>query len=423
MRTAQIDSKDLDNNTVLDYRYGYDAMNNIVARQSEHGDYGYQYDELYRLTDASTPRPDNETFTYDDVGNRLTAAGIDNATYSANNELELYGDTTFEYDAAGNMVRKVTGSAETIYVYNVENRLARVENGAGSVIAEYGYDPFGRRIRKEAAGVTTYYLYSDEGLIGEYQSDGTALKTYGYKPHSTWTTDPLFMATDGKYYFYHNDHLGTPQKLTSEAGEVVWAATYTTFGKATVTVSQVENNLRFPGQYYDSESGLHYNYHRYYDVETGRYLRVDPIGMRGGINVYVYAEDSPINFIDYNGLTVTCVFSQMAGTFRCTDDDCDDQEVFVCKAYSGCHEGYNNPDMEDVSDVGPIPAGLWGMSSRDFSKKIISLEKISVNTKRFGFLIHGGDGYGMASEGCIVIKEKYREMIFDHGFGILYVVH
>jgi uncharacterized protein RhaS with RHS repeats len=71
---------------------------------------------------------------------------------------------------------------------------------------------------------------------------------------TTWTTDPLFMKIGTDYYFYQNDHLGTPQKLTAINGAVVWAAKYSSFGKASIEVETVENNLRFPGQYYDQET-------------------------------------------------------------------------------------------------------------------------------------------------------------------------
>ncbi len=111
------------------------------------------------------------------------------------------------------------------------------------------------------------------------------------------------MKVGAEYYFYHNDHLGTPQKMTAVNGLVVWAAKYSSFGKAEVDPgSGVENNLRFPGQYFDGETGLHYNMHRYYDPETGRYLTPDPIGLAGGINPFVYANNNPINLIDPLGL-------------------------------------------------------------------------------------------------------------------------
>jgi len=151
----------------------------------------------------------------------------------------------------------------TEYVYNIEDRLVEVWE-SGSLTASYYYDPFGRRLWKDVGGVRTYFFYADEGLVAEADSSDVITKTYGYKPGSTWTTDPLFMTESGKYYFYHNDHLGTPQKMTAVNGAVVWAALYSAFGEAQVLPSSiVENNLRFAGQYFDQESGLHYNRFRY----------------------------------------------------------------------------------------------------------------------------------------------------------------
>ncbi len=113
-------------------------------------------------------------------------------------------------------------------------------------------------------------------------------------------------------YFYHTDHLGTPQVITDSVGSVVWKADYLPFGKTVIqSLSSIENNLRFPGLYYDEETGLHYNWHRYYDPETGRYLTPDPIGLDGGINLYVYASVNPTNVIDPRGLKT--IFSVKMG--------------------------------------------------------------------------------------------------------------
>ncbi len=100
----------------------------------------------------------------------------------------------------------------------------------------------------------------------------------------------------------HNDHLGTPQKLTDSSGAVVWAADYKPFGEATITVSTITNNLRFPGQYFDAETGLNYNYFRDYNPAIGRYIEKDPIGLRGGINLYAYVKNNPITRVDPRGL-------------------------------------------------------------------------------------------------------------------------
>ncbi|MCP4703099.1 MAG: hypothetical protein GY865_00695 [candidate division Zixibacteria bacterium] len=142
-----------------------------------------------------------------------------------------HANTSYEYDANGNMIQKTVDGSITLFFYNLEDRLVRVEDGTGTIIARYGYDPFGRRIWKEVTGTKTYYLYSDEGLIGEYTQAGAEIKTYGWKPGGTWGTDPLFMKQGSEYFFYHNDHLGTPQKMTAVNGLVVWAAKYSSFGK------------------------------------------------------------------------------------------------------------------------------------------------------------------------------------------------
>ena len=113
---------------------------------------------------------------------------------------------------------------------------------------------------------------------------------------------------DGDIYYVHNDHLGTPVKMTNEMGLVVWQATYDPFGKATVDEdvdgdgNAVEMNVRFPGQYYDAESGLHYNYFRTYDPELGRYITSDPIGLFGGLNTFGYVYGNPMRYIDSYGL-------------------------------------------------------------------------------------------------------------------------
>jgi RHS repeat-associated protein len=102
--------------------------------------------------------------------------------------------------------------------------------------------------------------------------------------------------------------------MTDEAGGVVWRGVYDPFGKAAIDGgSSVEMNVRFPGQYHDQETGLHYNYFRYYDPSVGRYITSDPIGLDGGINPYLYAEASPIIFVDPFGLVHRCA----NGDFNC----------------------------------------------------------------------------------------------------------
>lgn len=90
--------------------------------------------------------------------------------------------------------------------------------------------------------------------------------------------------------------------MADATGTIAWAADYLPFGEADVTVETVDNHLRFSGQYFDQETGLHYNWNRYYDPSLGRYLRSDPIGLYGGLNLYSYTSNNPVLFVDPDGL-------------------------------------------------------------------------------------------------------------------------
>jgi RHS repeat-associated protein len=361
MRIKQITAKDPGGNPVLNYQYGYDRMDNIVNKATEHGPYTYNYDSLYRLTTADGGPLTAERYSYDPVGNRLTSASASNWTYNANNELTAYNGVTFQYDLNGNTTQKNDNGTIQNFLYNEDDRLTEVKDGNGAIVATYYYDPFGRRLWKDIGATRTYSMYADEGLIAEFDGTGIETKSYGYAPNSTWTTNPLFMKEGTQYYFYHNDHLGTPQKMTSVSGAIVWSADYQSFGKAVADpVSSVVNNLRFPGQYYDQETGFHYNYHRYYDPSTGGYVSEDPIGFEGGLNLFAYANRSPVTRFDPIGLR-----SKSAGDcwFRCSLDAALNFAIgYIAGRVPGLEmilmvTGLNMPDIQffqAVGDYAPI---------------------------------------------------------------------
>jgi len=437
MRITEMTSHDPGGNQILNSHYTYDKIDNITARQTDHGSYQYDYDDLDRLTAVDSPAVaglTDEAFTYDGVGNRLSSAeAAGDWTYNSNNELlslpGLSGQTSpvqYEYDANGNLIQKAIGTKVTSYVYNSEDRLVQVWDGepeTGSLTASYYYDPFGRRLWKEAGGIRTYYHYADEGLVAEMDAAGNVTKSYGWQPGSTWGTDPLFMRAGGEYYFYHNDHLGTPQKLTASNGAVVWSAYYFSFGKAHVAPeSTVVNNLRFPGQYFDQETGLCWNLWRYYDPEIGRYLRVDPIGLAGGINLFVYVGNNPINRIDPYG-EVTCTYSISDKKLSCIiKGKCGDDILISCDAKSG----NNDPNDQCAKDLGPIPTGTWKIDKPD-ARKYAKLTPYpgtneSCPKPRTLLRIHG---WG-TSTGCIAIhlnscRDTIMNALKDEGGGILKV--
>lgn len=116
-------------------------------------------------------------------------------------------------------------------------------------------------------------------------------------------------------YFIHSDHLGTPQALSDEQGDVVWQGVYSPFGELVASEGVIEPPLRFPGQYADQETGLYYNYFRDYDPRVGRYVESDPIGLNGGLNTYAYVGGNPIQYSDPTGLLAPQVVGAILGGF------------------------------------------------------------------------------------------------------------
>lgn len=306
--------KKADNSELAKAVYEYDLEQNIKKIEKGEGTFNYNYDDLYRLTTADSPEgyaTNDESFDYDGVGNRIsrTESGLsETPAYNAKNQLQEIDssdntqDITYTYNANGHTQTQTKNGITTEYVYNHEERLIAVKRD-GSTVAEYAYHPYGQRLKKTIAGVTTWFFYNQNGLSAEYSSTGQLIKEYHFSPKSGWMTNPLFVrATSGELSYYHNDHLGTPQQMVDASGNVVWSAQYAAFGKAHVTVNTVENNLRFPGQYFDEETGFHQNYFRDYDPDLGRYIQSDPIGYGGGINYYNYVYARPLSLYDSTGL-------------------------------------------------------------------------------------------------------------------------
>ena len=178
-----------------------------------------------------------------------------------------------------------------------------MERPTGNVIARYGYDPMGERLWKEnGAGQRTYFEYSGEGLQAELDATGSVVKSYIFAPGSNWGTNPLAMKQGSTYHYYHNDHQGRPVKLTNNVGAVTWSGRYSAYGIGTITSQGANNPIRSPGQYYDSETGLHNNFHRNYDAELGTYQEEDPYGVWAGPNRYNYGDVSPLRLYDPMGL-------------------------------------------------------------------------------------------------------------------------
>ncbi len=255
-------------------RFQYDALGNRVLSEVRSNN------ELIEQTYLSYAEPGQ--------GNRLLET-----TNSVSGLSESY-----TYDTAGSPI--VRGTLTT--VYDSERRPVRIARD-GKLLAEYAYNGFGERIKKVVYSAgrkpkVTYFLYDNNSLSATVEPDEGKITNYVYiEPHRV-----VAQLVGSEIYAIHSDHLGTPIRMSGEDGEVLWSASYTPFGKASIRLSERTLNLRYPGQYFDSETGTHYNYFRDYDPSLGRYLTSDPIGLTGGLNSYAYAGLQPTQLIDPLGL-------------------------------------------------------------------------------------------------------------------------
>ncbi|EOD9097953.1 RHS repeat domain-containing protein, partial [Pseudomonas aeruginosa] len=300
--------------------YQHDANGNIQQhRHSLWGTLDYQYDPLDRLTEERGVQG-GRSYAYDAVGNRTqrsdnpasggTASSQDYQYAPDSNRLTAIGAQAVTSDAAGNLTQD---RAARKLAYDAQGRLQSVSLD-GQQVAEYRYNALGQRIVKLTPESVTTYLYGPDGqLLGEAEHDGSGRKLRAQ--YYLWL-DSLPLATiDADYdaqgkvgnptlLYLHGDHLDTPRLATDASGQIAWQWQSDAFGRGeALSQGSTQVNLRFPGQYYDAESGLHYNYFRDYDPETGRYVESDPIGLKGGLNTYGYVYGNPLTYSDPKGLT------------------------------------------------------------------------------------------------------------------------
>jgi RHS repeat-associated protein len=278
-------------------QFNYSALHQLLSvTDNRCGETQYQYNALDQLISKSQggESAQSETLGWDSFGNPQG----DSVVVQHDRLLQYHG-RQYQYDDVGNQIRAATTGQRQQREFNGFNQLSAVYTATGTSagdVTRYEYDAFGRRSAKITTQGRTDFLWDGNQLIGEYCQGEYCW--YLYEPNNN---KPLALFRAGQLYFYQLDHLGTPLSLTDSNNNIVWQAQYSVFGKATLTVNDIDNPLRFQGQYFDAESGLHYNHFRYYDPETGRFISQDPIGLLGGINHYQYAPNH-INWIDPLGL-------------------------------------------------------------------------------------------------------------------------
>ncbi|MFD8494822.1 RHS repeat-associated core domain-containing protein [Amycolatopsis sp. NPDC059657] len=284
----------------------------------------YQFDQAGRVHSV---RRDNstETYSYDPAGNLTSASWPGSADagpreYSGG-RLHSAGNLRYSYDAQGRVVlrqkkRLSAKPAAWRYSWDANDRLTAVVTPDGTRW-RYRYDPLGRRIAKQRYaddGMTVVEQVDftwDGGVLTEQTTSSGSTTTWnwelgGFRPVTQVERSLAHDATqewvDREFYSIVTDLIGTPTELVDAAGELAWHAERTIWGAALSQLAQrTDTPLRFPGQYYDAETGLHYNYQRYYDPESGRYHSADPLGLAPDANPYVYVHD-PTAWTDPLGL-------------------------------------------------------------------------------------------------------------------------
>ncbi len=173
-------------------------------------------------------------------------------------------------------------------------------------VSEASYDASGQRVSLSRDGQTSVFVYGPSGeLLAELDQSGQPLREHVYLQGELLAQVRQPNTPQQQTLYIHNDHLATPKLVTDSNRQPVWSIDTTPFGEVVNETAQVDQPVRFPGQYSDGESGLYYNYFRDYDPSLGRYIESDPIGLAGGLNTYGYVVNNPLRYIDFLGLDAT----------------------------------------------------------------------------------------------------------------------
>ena len=340
--------------TAVKRSYGYDRTGNLTHSTDQRtGTTQFEYDKLSRITQAG-----NERFAFDPAHNILdiptekvkpyptpspvgegrgegktTAPLSDNRAAITDNRLKTYNGTTYYYDDLGNLIHRELADGEVQnYFYDLHDQLVKAEifkKDGSKETWSYTYDALGRRIGKGRLKTSqevsetsfphdlsgndlenqTRFVWDGSRLLQEAHPDGRYTYIYAdqesYEPLAQvrdWTTEDGESKQEINYF--HCDQIGIPREMTDKDGNLLWFGNYTGWGRLkdeTKVTDSAYQPFRLQNQYADRETGLHYNFFRYYESDCGRFINQDPIGLWGGDNLYAFAPNAQ-GWVDFLGL-------------------------------------------------------------------------------------------------------------------------
>jgi RHS repeat-associated protein len=295
-------------------QWQYDLNGNPISQmESLWGASQFTYNSDGRIENVDRQRGVSENFRYDAAGDiaavwtgglrensvpgeRPAMGTVQMRFVGQGGRLEKVGETRFSYDADGRTTEKREGNKVWQYEWTIEGQLRAVTTPTNERWT-YEYDAFGRRVKKTGPTGSTTYIWDGSVVAEEISPTRTA--AWHFEPG---TFRPIAKVENGAAYACVTDQVGTPRELITRTGRLAWSVKLSAFGEVeSVKATDTECPIRFQGQWFDEESGLHYNWNRYYEPETGRYLSADPIGFNGGTRSYGYTHN-PLSWVDPGGL-------------------------------------------------------------------------------------------------------------------------
>jgi YD repeat-containing protein len=248
-------------NTLADFQYQFNAVNNITQMTDGAGSHDYAYDPLDRLTAATHPSQTNESYTFDDVGNRTASHQGSSYSYQTFNRLVTANSNQYGYDSNGNLTSKTDASGSWTYTWDYENRLKQTSR-SGGVTVTYSYDAFGRRIqRTSTTGGTTKFVYDGADVLRDLDGNGNTIADYLDGPG---IDNKLRQTSGGTALYFIQDHLATTRARADASGSIATNLTYDSFGN--LLTGSISTRYTYTGREIDTDTGLMYYRERWYDA-------------------------------------------------------------------------------------------------------------------------------------------------------------